>query len=272
MATSIMTSEEYLELIDRQPNTIYVLHEKPMTRFDMHSHVYKGQLTYVQGGVAYIFIGGGKEGQTYVIPARHFIWVPAGVQHYIQSRSEDAAIRTLYLPAQGDVNHLFYNKVGIYPINTLIYEMLLYTEKWRGVLEPGEQGFSFVMSLKDIIPDQANKTLPIILPTSRHPRLQPVIQYMRSNIAQPLSLSGVGKEFGISDRSLARLFKSHLDLSFLQFLKQMRLVVAVEMILQTDMSLSEIAYAIGYGSLAAFSSTFYQVCGMRPSEFERRVK
>lgn len=270
MASKRMTSEKYLEAIDQELNSVFVLHERPMTRFPMHSHL-KGQLTYVQGGMAYIFIGGSKEGLTYVIPARHFIWVPGGVAHYILSRSPDAAIRTLYLPSRGDKKHPFFNKVGIYPINRLIYEMLLYTEKWRGVLHPGDSGFSFVMSLKDILPDQGNQTLPIVLPTSTNGRLQPIIQYLRSNIAQRLSMAGVGREFGISERSLARLFKTHLDLSFLQFLKQMRLVVAVEMILQTDMTLSQIAYAVGYGSLAAFSSTFYQVCGMRPSEFANRV-
>ncbi len=264
---STISSDKYLDLIDADPRSIYVLHEKAERKWPLHHHI-KGQLTYVQGGLAYIFIGR----YTYVIPARHFVWIPKGLDHYIQARHSSSSIRTLYFPSKGDNTHPFYNKLGIHPINSLVYEMIIYTEKWAGNIRPRDTAFSFLKAIKDILPELGTRTQPITIPTSSHPRLHPIIQYLRANIAQSLTLGSVGREFGMSQRTLARLFKSNLDISFLQYLQRLRMVTAVEMILQTDMQLSQIAYAIGYGSLAAFSTTFYQLCNIRPSEFARRVK
>lgn len=263
----VIPSDKYLELIDAQPRSIYVLHEKAERKWPQHQHN-KAQLTYVQGGIAYIFIGS----NTYVIPARHFIWVPKGLEHYILARHPSSSIRTLYFPSRGDNAHPFYNKLGIHPINKLVYEMIIHTEKWAGNIQPGDTAFSFLKAIKDLLPELGTRTQPLAMPTSTNSRLQPIIQYLRANQSQPLTLESVGREFGMSQRSLTRLFKSNLEISFLQYLKRVRMVAAIEMILQTDMHLSQIAYATGYSSLAAFSTTFYQLANMRPSEFARRVK
>lgn len=46
------------------------------------------------------------------------------------------------------------------------------------------------------------------------------------------------------------------------------MVKAFEMMLQTECSLSEFAYSIGYQSFSAFSNTFYQFTNFRPSNFK----
>ncbi len=263
----IISPEIHLKKIDKQPAAIYVLHERAERSFPMHSHR-KGQLSYVQGGIAYLFMGS----QSYVIPGRHFLWLPGGVEHYVQARQPSSQMRTLYFPPQRDRKHPFYSKVGIYPINDLLYQMIVYTEKWGGDILPKAPAFSFLKAIKDILPDFTSGTLPFMLPTTQNTRLRPIVLYLRNNVAQALTLGSVSREFGLSERSLSRLFKAELDISFLQYLQQVRMLSAVEMILQTDMTLSQIAYEVGYGSLAAFSSTFQQLYHIRPSEFERRVK
>lgn len=47
------------------------------------------------------------------------------------------------------------------------------------------------------------------------------------------------------------------------------MVRAIELMLQTDLSMSEIACTVGYGSLPAFSNTFYQLTNFRTSEFKK---
>lgn len=87
----LLTTQEYLVHIDKYPRTIYVLHEKSERRFPVHYHT-KGQLTYVEGGIAYVH----TEGNTYVIPARHYIWIPGQLSHFLQMGNSATAIRTIY--------------------------------------------------------------------------------------------------------------------------------------------------------------------------------
>ncbi|WP_158828247.1 helix-turn-helix domain-containing protein [Mucilaginibacter lacusdianchii] len=258
--------EENLILIDKNPDSVYVLHEKVERKFSLHSHK-KGQLTYVQGGIAYVQIGD----NTYVIPARHFIWIPARLNHVLQVRHTATAIRNLYFYSSDDGRNEFYGRMGIYPITSLLHEMIVFTEQWNGDIQPSDDGFSFVVAIKTILPQLGARHLPIVLPTTVNERIRPILNFLHNNIAQPLSLQSVSAHFGLSERTLSRLFQSTLSISFLQYLKQLRMVKAVEMMLQADLTLSQIAFATGYNSLSAFSNTFYQLTQMRPSEFEQAI-
>jgi AraC-like DNA-binding protein len=50
------------------------------------------------------------------------------------------------------------------------------------------------------------------------------------------------------------------------------MIKAIEMMLQTDKSMSEIAYTLGYNNLSAFSNIFYQLIKTRPSEFAKQLQ
>lgn len=263
----LLTTQEYLVDIDKHPKSVYVLHEKSERRFPVHHHN-KGQLTYVEGGIAYVHV---KE-NTFVIPARHYVWIPQGHDHFVQIRHTATAIRTVYFYTHDDNTDAFYERLGIYPVNNLLHEMILYTAQWHGNMEAGSKPYTFLTALKNILPQLGAQHLPIVLPTTQNERLRPILLYLDKNPSLTLTIQIVSNKFGLSERSLSRLFQSVLKLSFLQYLKQLRMVKAVEMMLQTDLTLSQIAYASGYNSLSAFSNTFYQVTHMRPSEFAGTVR
>ena len=262
-----LTTQEYLLDIDKQPKSVYVLHEKSERRFPVHCHN-KVQLTYVEGGIAYVHV---KE-NTFVIPARHYVWLPQGQDHFVQIRHTATAIRSIYFYTHDDNADPFYERIGIYPVNNLLHEMILYTGQWHGNMKAGSKPYTFLTALKNILPQLGAQHLPIVLPTTQNERLRPILLYLDKNPSQVLTLETVSKKFGLSERSLSRLFQLVLKISFLQYLKQLRMVKAVEMMLQTDLTLSQIAYATGYNSISAFSNTFYQVTHMRPSEFSDTVR
>jgi len=252
--------EEYLQYIDATPEAIFVLHEKLERRFPVHQHA-KGQLTYVDGGIAYVHV----QDKILVIPARHYIWIPPGLLHFLTVRSSATAIRTLYFSM--DTEEPFYQQMGIYPVDSLLLEMLLFTEKFEWEVTKADRYYPFLKALFNILPEISNNHLHTVLPVTRNERLVPVLKYMELHVADPLSLQIVSKAFSISERTLSRIFQAELSISFLQYLKQLRMVKAVEMMLQTELTLSEIAYRTGYQSIAAFSNTFYQLTNVRPSHF-----
>jgi AraC-like DNA-binding protein/quercetin dioxygenase-like cupin family protein len=264
--TEVLTTQERLDDIDNHTNSIFVLHEKTERRFPVHKHT-KGQLTYVEGGIAYVHVAG----KIYVIPARHYIWVPSGLPHFLQVRHSATAIRNLYFPVDDDAP-AFYRNMGIYPVNSLLHEMLLYTERFKGAILPSDSCFPFLTAIRSILPELSENHLQTALPVSDNQRLRPVLRYLDEHFAKVITARGLAEQFAMSERTLSRLFQTELSISFLQYLKQLRMVKAVEMILQTEITLSEIAYATGYQSLSAFSNTFQQFTNLRPSQFAQSVR
>ena len=253
----------YLDDIDIYPQSVYVIHEKAEQKFPMHAHQ-KGQLTYVENGIAYCNL----TDKSFVIPAKHYIWIPRQLEHSIVIRhAQSTTIHNLYFHSHDDNSHPFYGKPGIYPVNDLLLHMINYTSKWKEHIFPDHPGYRFLASLKDILPDVSIAALPIVLPTTQHEKLLPVLQYLAQNFEQNLSLENVSRHFDLSERTLSRLFTNVLELSFIQYLKMLRVIKGIEMMLQTNQNLSEIAYKTGYGSIAAFSKVFYQLTNKRPSAF-----
>jgi len=257
----------YLNEIDVHPESVYVMHEKVERRFSMHSHA-KGQLTYVENGIAYC----NMPDKSYVVPARHYLWIPKHQAHYIQIKhSKATTTRNLYFYSHDDHLTPFYMKLGIYPVNELLLQMINYSARWERHVLPGDPGFRFLSSIKDILPDISTTSLPVALPTTQHERLSPILRYIADNFDQQLTLESVGHHFDISTRTLSRLFTNVLEMSFVQYLKTLRVVKGIEMILQTNQTLSEIAYQTGYSSIAAFSKVFYQLTNKRPSGFQHDI-
>jgi AraC-like DNA-binding protein len=258
----ILTTEEYLHNIDLKPKSVYVVHERVERRLPVHTHT-KGQLTYVEGGMAYIYI----DNTTYIIPARHYVWIPKGLPHFLKVRNAATVTRNLYYYTFDDDTDDFYQKLGIYPVNNLLFEMIGFTEKWAGYIEQKDPEFNFMAAIKNILPHMSTRSFPIALPTTLNAKLRPIILYLSQNFEQPLNLQDIAKRFGMGERTLSRLFQSTMSISFLQYLKLLRIVKAIEMIMQGNNSTTEIAYLTGYNSVAAFSKAFHQLTNIRPSDF-----
>lgn len=251
-----------LPSIDKWSQSVYVLHERFERDIPVHQHK-KGQLSYVEGGVAYVHI----KDRTFVIPARHYFWIPACLQHVLKVSHSATVLRSIFFYAHDDDKHPFYSQVGIYPINDLLLQMIKHTDKWEGSIGADDARYQFLTTIKNILPEISTRVLPTALPSTGDERMISIMSFIDTHISEAHTIDSIGDRFGLSRRSVSRLFQTTLGMSFLQYLKLLRMVKAFEMILQTNMSMSEIAYAIGYQSLSSFSNTFYQITNLRPSAF-----
>jgi AraC-like DNA-binding protein len=252
--------------IDHIESSVFVVHEAFVKFIPHHCHT-KGQLSYVEGGLAYLKVND----KDYVIPARHYFWVPQGLGHVLRIGHSGTILRSLFFYTHDDHADPFYSQVGIYPKNELLIEMIKHSESWYGHILPGEKRYQFLSVIKNILPEISNKKLPIALPFTENERMLPILEFIEQNISDSHSLFSLSMRFGISPRTISRLFQSTLKVSFLQYLKLLRMVKSVELMLKTDLTMSEIGYAVGYDSLPAFSNTFYQLTNSRPSDFKRSI-
>ena len=90
----------------------------------------------------------------------------------------------------------------------------------------------------------------------RHPKLSKVIQMMEINIEEPIRPSILAKDVGMSTRQLERLFRRYLDRSPKRYYMELRLQKARNLLMQTDMSVINVALACGFASPSHFSKCY----------------
>ena len=90
----------------------------------------------------------------------------------------------------------------------------------------------------------------------RHPKLSQVIHMMESNIEEPISPAILAKDVGMSTRQLERLFRRYLNRSPKRYYMELRLQKARNLLMQTDMSVINVALACGFASPSHFSKCY----------------
>ena len=90
----------------------------------------------------------------------------------------------------------------------------------------------------------------------RHPKLSAVIRKMEQNIEEPISPSVLAQEVAMSTRQLERLFRRYLNRSPKRYYMEIRLSKARNLLMQTDMSVINVALACGFASPSHFSKCY----------------
>ncbi|SCZ57746.1 transcriptional regulator, AraC family with amidase-like domain [Epibacterium ulvae] len=90
----------------------------------------------------------------------------------------------------------------------------------------------------------------------RHPKLSVVIQKMEANIEEPISPSILAQDVGMSTRQLERLFRRYLNRSPKRYYMELRLQKARNLLMQTDLSVINVALACGFASPSHFSKCY----------------
>jgi AraC-like DNA-binding protein len=87
---------------------------------------------------------------------------------------------------------------------------------------------------------------------------------------QNAHIQTLAKDYGMSTRTLQRRLKD-LGHSFSDVIKKVRITRAKELLASPDMSLSEIAFALGFSETSAFHRAFKKWIGITPMEYRKQV-
>ncbi len=100
-------------------------------------------------------------------------------------------------------------------------------------------------------------------------RIFGVLSYIHENFQNDVSLSELAERSGYSYGYLCRLIRKYTGQSFKHYLIKLRIGYARRMILNTDLGLSEICYASGFGSYSQFAHQFSLATGTSPDAYRR---
>ena len=103
-----------------------------------------------------------------------------------------------------------------------------------------------------------------------HPKLLKVIELMEGSLEEPLARSLLAKRTGLSTRQLERLFRKYLQRTPTRYYLELRLAKARTLLLQTSLSVLDVALACGFVSASHFSKCYREFYAKTPRQ-ERQL-
>lgn len=114
--------------------------------------------------------------------------------------------------------------------------------------------------------------LPLTTRGKNDSRLDQIIRYMEIELRNPLSIETICKRFNLSRSNLHALFHTPKNCGVIEYFNLMKVNRAKELIKDSNMNFTEIAYYLSYSSLPYFSKQFKKITGMSPLEYAKSVK
>ena len=103
-------------------------------------------------------------------------------------------------------------------------------------------------------------------------RMRDVIAIMEDNISEPLPMTEITKQAGVSTRQLERVFREVFDESPARFYKVLRIKHARSLVEETLLPLVEVALASGFGSTSTMSAALRSEYGLTAHQMRQRKK
>ncbi len=101
-------------------------------------------------------------------------------------------------------------------------------------------------------------------------RMKMMLGFISGNLSSPITVSDIARSAYISESECERCFRKIVGTSPIQYVKELRISQAAELLLKTERPVSEIALSVGFQDMSYFSASFRRSKGMAPSAFRRR--
>jgi AraC-like DNA-binding protein len=108
--------------------------------------------------------------------------------------------------------------------------------------------------------------------TGDEDRLSKVFRHINANLGSAISRSDLAKHVHLSESAFSRFFMVRVGRPLPVFVNELRVGRACRLLIETNRSVTEIAYECGYGNLANFNRQFLSLKKITPTEFRTRVR
>lgn len=221
-----------------------------------------GQLVCCNSGELELF---GHAGE-WVIPPDHMVYIPDGRMFRLCARTPSSGMVAKFRCGEVAWTH---DGCWVGPVRDFAASMLNYGLKWEADTAPGNRGArAFFETLGDMIPGWFRHERIMWTPYANNTTIQKVIDYAQQ-IGPSVSLTDAADHSGMSERTLRRHMQSELGQSWREFIREMRMNRAMEMLRKERRSITETAFEVGFSSSSAFSVAFQEYVGRTPSAYAK---
>ncbi len=107
--------------------------------------------------------------------------------------------------------------------------------------------------------------------TNREIIIAEIVKYIKGNLTSDLSLNAVSKRAGFSPIHFHNCFKASTGKTLRDYVEEQRIKKAVDMLISSNKTLTEIAYSCGFSSQSYFSYAFKRKVNMSPKEYALKI-
>jgi AraC-like DNA-binding protein len=101
-------------------------------------------------------------------------------------------------------------------------------------------------------------------------RFAAVIAHINANLARPIEAAEVYALAGLSHSRFSEQFRAAFGVSLVSYIRTQRLRRAQRLLRSTEMPVTEVAFACGFGASSLFNTAFKKEVGVSPTQFRRR--
>ncbi len=232
-------------------------------RFDYSTDgEYGGQLVRCLSGELELF---GHAGE-WVIPQNHMVFIPANRVFQLRARiaSTGTVIKFCDNEVSWEKNGCWVCAVGDFPAGMIDYALKAYPSDQHH----SAKSRSFFVTLGDMVPAWFKNERIMWTPYAENSAIQKVIDFAIRK-GPGVSLPEAARHAGMSERTLRRHIQSELGQSWRDFIREMRMNRAMELLRKDGRSVTETAFEVGFSSSSAFSSAFHGYVGKTPSVYAK---
>lgn len=102
-----------------------------------------------------------------------------------------------------------------------------------------------------------------------NPSMSLILDYIQQHYMEPINLSDVASHFHFNATYLSSLFSAHNDEGFSEYLNRVRIDKAAELLITTDLPISDISLKVGYSDHSYFTKVFKKLKGQSPSQYRK---
>ena len=236
---------------------------------------------------------GGISDKTYIVSYNeHSVFLLRSCRELILSNDLDETISVLYIPIDRKTpisDHQYYRLLNIFDrVDDSITQIEMqedrfsdircYFELIRNEIAGGQPYSSrFVRQLESMLTAYVARHMHTSL------QIEPLennifepAEKMRSIIdnrySQPLSLSFLSEELGLSTQHLSKIFRQKYGISYIDYLNGVRIEHAKRLLVDTSDLITDVAYEVGFNNSTHFCTTFRKLTGMSPNSFRKAQK
>jgi AraC-like DNA-binding protein len=219
-----------------------------------HAHP-RGHLVYAARGVLSVH----TERGTSIVPANRVAWTPAGFTHYHRAHG-DTDMRIEFLPPA--LARLAPDRPAVFAASALARELLL------ALTGPRHHDRAARARLRRVLVDELHEAheQPLHLPEPRDDRLRALARLLYEDPAASTPLADLGRSVGASPRTLSRLLRGELGMTFYEWRTQLRVHHAL-VLLADGHDATRVAHACGWSNPSGFIAAFTGVVGMTPGRY-----
>ena len=100
-------------------------------------------------------------------------------------------------------------------------------------------------------------------------QLREIVGYLGEHFTEPLSLPEVASHFGLSPQYFSTFFRENFGRTFTQHINSLRIEQAARLLRETDLSVMEVGFSVGFDNFSYFIKRFRSVYGVSPSHYRK---